>query len=500
MRSGWNLTLGRSWTSGPIICPVSAAMGTPTCAACSARSSASRTWSTPAPLSKANRVATSSAAPRHSPSSSTASTRPSPPAASDGRDNPACGCANGIRRRIRRVRLLPAQSSIVVASSSSSPAIGCDRRPVGGAHHQWTSRSISVARRHFGHSPVGPGPERPRPSAVDSPFPSAGSPSQSGELMLRSWISGNTGAARHRVDLLVQRGSWRITTSFFPTIRARLPRPCADSTTMQDCQSGSFRRPGDCAVRRSGRFGGERVAMHILWVKMNGLWPSTTTGGRVRSLRTSRVGAAPGDGRDHAWQATALRLKRRLSHCHSRIVPMRAAEGRRRVPAAVARSWMSKCSGSRWREPQVWKVRSLVDGGTIDLCVSDFLFAAANVPAGRRPSCSSSTTSNHDLAAPARWRRAVLRALFEIRWRKSARETDVPGGGPDDSRVRRRQSAASKLAPASGRAGVNTTTSCPMDVRRANRMVAALSGLASNEDAVISRRDPPRIGPSSGRR
>ncbi len=76
--------------------------------------------------------------------------------------------------------------------------------------------------------------------------------------------------------------------------------------------------------------------MHILWVKMGGLWPSTT-GGRVRSLQivselarrhqvTVVTTHGPGDDPEG--------LKRQLSHCHEVVsLPVQPSEaGKRRVP------------------------------------------------------------------------------------------------------------------------------------------------------------------------
>jgi len=127
--------------------------------------------------------------------------------------------------------------------------------------------------------------------------------------------------------------------------------------------------------------------MHILWVKMGGLWPSTT-GGRVRSLqivselaRRHQVTVVTTHGAGDDPEG----LKRRLSHCHQVLsfpyIPPKL--GSPAFPAAVARSWMSRYPVDlwKWREPHVRRqVRSLFDSGAIDLCVSDFLFAAANVP------------------------------------------------------------------------------------------------------------------------
>src|SRR5881392_3713687 len=130
--------------------------------------------------------------------------------------------------------------------------------------------------------------------------------------------------------------------------------------------------------------------MRILWVKMGGLWPSTT-GGRVRSLQI--VSALSRHHRvtlitTHGPADDPQGLAQQLPDCHQVIsipydVPKRGSSG---FPMAVARSWFSRYPVDlwKWRVPEVAaKVDELVnDAESIDLCVSDFLFAAANVPLG----------------------------------------------------------------------------------------------------------------------
>ena len=176
--------------------------------------------------------------------------------------------------------------------------------------------------------------------------------------------------------------------------------------------------------------------MRILWVKMNGLWPSTT-GGRVRSLQIVSALArrhqvtvvtthGPGDDPDG--------LTRELSHCHQVIStpyvpPKRRSSG---FPAAVVRSWLSSYPVDlwKWRVPKVRRqVRALCDSGTVDLCVADFLFAAANVPMGGSVPVALFEHNVEFLI----WQRLcalesnpLRRALFEIEWRKlRAREADA---------------------------------------------------------------------------
>ena len=99
--------------------------------------------------------------------------------------------------------------------------------------------------------------------------------------------------------------------------------------------------------------------MRILWVKMGGLWPSTT-GGRVRSLQTiselSRrhqvtVVTTHGAGDDPEG------LAKHLSHC-DRVISLPYAvpkRGSAAFPAAVMRSWLSSYPVDlwKWRVPEV---------------------------------------------------------------------------------------------------------------------------------------------------
>ena len=129
--------------------------------------------------------------------------------------------------------------------------------------------------------------------------------------------------------------------------------------------------------------------MRILWVKMGGLWPSNT-GGRVRSLqiiselsRRHRVTVVTTHGSGDDPEGLRLRLpncERVVSIPY--VVPKR---GDREFPFAVARSWLSPYPVDlwKWRVEQVREqVDALIAGGDVDVCVADFLFAAANVPSG----------------------------------------------------------------------------------------------------------------------
>jgi glycosyltransferase involved in cell wall biosynthesis len=243
--------------------------------------------------------------------------------------------------------------------------------------------------------------------------------------------------------------------------------------------------------------------MHILWVKMGGLWPSTT-GGRVRSLQIISelarrhqvtVVTTHGAGDDPDG------LKRQLSHCHDVVSYPYAVPklGSAAFPAAVARSWMSKYPVDlwKWREPQLReKVHALMGSGAIDLCVSDFLFAAANVPTG---GSTPVVLFEHNVEYMI-WRRLCAletrvwrRALFEIEWRKlrareadACRSADLTIAVSEDDR-RRLEDLAPGIRATSIPTGVDTNYFRP-DGRpeRANRLVFSGSmDWHPNEDAVI---------------
>jgi polysaccharide biosynthesis protein PslH len=169
--------------------------------------------------------------------------------------------------------------------------------------------------------------------------------------------------------------------------------------------------------------------MRIVWVKMGGLWPATT-GGRVRSLNTIAelarghqvtVITTHGNGDDPDG------LKQRLAGCEQVIsvpyaVPKRGSGA---FVGAVARSWFSHYPVDlwKWRVPEVrHAVREVLAAGNIDVCVADFLFAAANVPIS--PGGVPVLLFEHNVEYLI-WQRlanlettAWKRALFEIEWRK----------------------------------------------------------------------------------
>jgi glycosyltransferase involved in cell wall biosynthesis len=161
---------------------------------------------------------------------------------------------------------------------------------------------------------------------------------------------------------------------------------------------------------------------------MGGLWPATT-GGRVRSLNTISELA-----RGH--QVTVITthghgddpqgLKQQLPHCEAVVsvpyaVPKRGSAA---FAAAVAGSWFSHYPVDLWKW-RVAAVRREVDKvlaqGNVDLCIADFLFAAANVP---MPGNVPVLLFEHNVEYLIWQRLANLettswkRALFEMEWRK----------------------------------------------------------------------------------
>jgi glycosyltransferase involved in cell wall biosynthesis len=168
--------------------------------------------------------------------------------------------------------------------------------------------------------------------------------------------------------------------------------------------------------------------MRILWVKMGGLWPATT-GGRVRSLNTIAELArghqvtvitthAKGDDPDG--------LQQQLAGCE-RVISVPYAVPKRGSAAfvgAVARSWFSHYPVDlwKWRVPEVrHAVREVLAAGNVDVCVADFLFAAANVPISPRIPV---LLFEHNVEYLI-WQRLAnietspwKRALFEMEWRK----------------------------------------------------------------------------------
>jgi glycosyltransferase involved in cell wall biosynthesis len=243
--------------------------------------------------------------------------------------------------------------------------------------------------------------------------------------------------------------------------------------------------------------------VRILWVKMGGLWPSTT-GGRVRSLRTiselSRrhqmtVVTTHGPGDDPEG------LARHLSQCH-RVVSLPYTPPKRgsaAFPPAVMRSWMSRYPVDlwKWHVPAVREqVASLLASGSIDLCIADFLFAAMNVPTGGpTPVVLFEHNVEYQIwqRLAALERRPWLRALFELEWRKlrareaeACQQANLTIAVSEDDR-RRLEQIAPGIRAASIPTGVDVDyfRPDPSAERPAHLVFSGSMDWHPNEDAVI---------------
>jgi len=171
--------------------------------------------------------------------------------------------------------------------------------------------------------------------------------------------------------------------------------------------------------------------MRILWVKVGGLWP-LNTGGRLRSVhmiaeltRRHRVTVVT----THGPQDDPAGLAARLAGCERVIsLPYAAPKhGSTRFARALVRSWFSPLPVDpwKWRIPALQKeVARLLTAEPFDLCVADFLVAAANVPLdGPVSTVLFAHNVEHMIwkrlsQVEARlWRRALL----ELEWRKMRR-------------------------------------------------------------------------------
>ncbi|MGH7768974.1 MAG: glycosyltransferase [Candidatus Binatia bacterium] len=171
--------------------------------------------------------------------------------------------------------------------------------------------------------------------------------------------------------------------------------------------------------------------MRILWVKVGSLWPPNT-GGRLRSFHT----IAELSRRNHVILLTThgpgenpRDLAAALPHCEEIVsLPYEAPkQGSLAFAEALARSWLSSLPVDMWK----WRIPALKSAAErliaekkIDVCVADFLLAAANVPPdGPVPVVFFSHNVEHMLwkrlcEVETRWWR---RALLEIEWRKMRR-------------------------------------------------------------------------------
>jgi glycosyltransferase involved in cell wall biosynthesis len=172
--------------------------------------------------------------------------------------------------------------------------------------------------------------------------------------------------------------------------------------------------------------------MHILWVKVGGLWP-LTSGGRLRSFHTlaelcrrHQVTVVTTHETVDEGNALAVRLGEA-----ARVVSIPFAPVKRDgtgFPLALARSWASRLPVDlwKWRAPGIRDVvQRVVASGGVDLCVGDFLAAMPNIPRdlGGVPLVLFEHNVEHMI-----WRRicqaerrAAVRSLLEVEWRKMRR-------------------------------------------------------------------------------
>ncbi|MDN5864208.1 MAG: glycosyltransferase family 4 protein [Gammaproteobacteria bacterium] len=203
--------------------------------------------------------------------------------------------------------------------------------------------------------------------------------------------------------------------------------------------------------------------MHILWVKMGGLWP-LTSGGRLRSFNIVNelarhhdvsVLTTHGDGEDPQELALQLEHCRRVESFPFEAVKWRSPG----FPLVLARSWLSSLPVDLWKcqVPALRRrVRELLDSGEVDLCVADFLFAVPNLPFDRRVSTVFFAHNVEHLilqrlcrAQKRPWHRLPL----EIEWRKERRyEAQVcrkanltVAVSPDDRRLFERMAPEARI-------------------------------------------------------
>lgn len=173
--------------------------------------------------------------------------------------------------------------------------------------------------------------------------------------------------------------------------------------------------------------------------------------------------------------------------------------GDREFPLAVARSWLSPYPVDlwKWRVEQVrQQVEGIVGEGGVDVCVADFLFAAANVPLGGPVPV---VLFEHNVEYQI-WQRLsaiepspLRRALFEVEWRKlRAREAAACAGADLTIAVSEQdRRLLAEIAPnattASIPTGVDTAYFTPVAGReQPSRLVFTGSmDWHPNEDAVL---------------
>ena len=170
--------------------------------------------------------------------------------------------------------------------------------------------------------------------------------------------------------------------------------------------------------------------MRILWVKIGGLWP-LNMGGRLRSFhaiaelaKRHRVTVLT----THGPADDPEGLKANLKDCERIVsVPYLIPKaGTSRFAVALLGSWLSSYPVDLWK-CRVPALRSKVDealSAGVDVCVADFLVAAANVPGG---GATPTLLFEHNVEYMI-WKRlhavetrAWRRALLAAEWRRMRR-------------------------------------------------------------------------------
>jgi sugar transferase (PEP-CTERM/EpsH1 system associated) len=171
--------------------------------------------------------------------------------------------------------------------------------------------------------------------------------------------------------------------------------------------------------------------LRILWVKIGGLWP-LDRGGRLRSFhliselsrrhRMTVLTTHSGDSDPHGL-ATALPACQRITSL-PHDMPKKESTAFAR---ALVRSWFSPLPVDLWKA-QAAALRAetdcLMKAGQVDLCVSDFLASAPNVPwGGPVPVLLFAHNVEHVIwkRLAETERRAWRRALLALEWRKMRR-------------------------------------------------------------------------------
>jgi glycosyltransferase involved in cell wall biosynthesis len=178
------------------------------------------------------------------------------------------------------------------------------------------------------------------------------------------------------------------------------------------------------------------------------------------------------------------------------VVPKRGSSA---FASALARSWLSPDPVDlwKWRVPELRdEVESLMFSGAVDLCVTDFLFAAANVPAGGPVPV---VLFEHNVEYLI-WRRLCAvesslwkRVLLEVEWRKlrarearACEQADLTIAVSEDDR-RRLEDIAPGGRMASVPTGVDTEyfNPAPFTEHHDRLVFSGSMDWHPNEDAVI---------------